>query len=207
MIPTLVAIAGGTGSGKSTLCYSLEKKFPIQIQVIHFDDYHKKSEDIPIHFGMQNWDHPDAINFNLLRNDLIRLKSSKQITIQTKDRTINPNYKYTKARIPIKIKPKGIILIEGFMVLFDPKSREMYDETLFLKLDHQTRLKRRTKFLDIEYEKRILIPMHEKYVESTTNFAEHIINVTNLSEKQLLSKVEKILGLTKAPIRDGPGKA
>ncbi len=192
MKPFLVGIAGGTGSGKSTACYALEEKYPGKISVLHFDDYHKNTNNIPVNFGLKNWDHPKAINFSKLRADLNKLKSLKSVVIQTKDRRINPEYKY-KGRVPIKIIPKEIILVEGFLCLFDSKVRKLFDLRVFLDLNHETRIKRRNKFKDAIYLNKILIPMHNKYVEPTKRYADIIIDVGKLSQNQVLKRLEKIL--------------
>ena len=79
-----VGIAGGSGSGKSTLSYRLRDNFPDFIEVVHFDDYIKEDKDVPFLEGMRNWDHPDAIYFEKLYQDLLLLKEDQKIRFSQK---------------------------------------------------------------------------------------------------------------------------
>ncbi len=129
----MVGIAGGSGCGKSTLAYGLQNDFPKKIEVVHFDDYQKKREEVPIYEGMSNWDHPQAINFDKLLEDLRNLKEGKEVDVLTKSEKYNPDYE-EKGRIPFTLKPKPLILIEGYMILTDERVREFLDYKIFLDL-------------------------------------------------------------------------
>jgi len=180
----LVGITGGSGSGKSTLAYGLQVKFPDLIEVVHFDDYQKAEEDVPIHQGMKNWDHPDAINFSNLLKDLKLLKNGKSVQIMTKSTKHNPQYE-ENGRIPYVMEAKKIILVEGYMALTNDDIRKLYDFTIFLDLSSKERIKRRTKFINPEYKNKVLLPMHEQHVESTKNFADIVINVEKYNEQEV----------------------
>lgn len=106
---------------------------------------------------------------------------------------MNPNYEETKIKIPFKFQPKPIILVEGFLLLNNEEIRKILDESIYLDIEHDTRWERRVHFKNKEYEKKVIIPMHEKHIEPTKKYASHIINVSNLSKEQVLEKVEEII--------------
>src|SRR3989338_5505981 len=178
----LIGIAGGSGSGKSTLAYGLQDRFPDFIEVVHFDDYQKLIEQVPVHHGMKNWDHQDAIDFDSLLRDLKLLKNGKDVEIMTKSAKYNPEYEKI-GRIPHIVKAKEIIIVEGYMVLTDRRIRDLFDYTIFLHLHSDKRMKRRTKFINPEYTEKILLPMHEEYVESTKKFADVVIDIEKHNDK------------------------
>lgn len=174
----LVGIAGGSGAGKSTLAYGLQNRFPESIEVVHFDDYQKKRAQVPVYEGMTNWDHPDAIDFDKLRADVILLREGKNVEIMTKSARHNPDYETSKSgRIPHVMVARPLIIVEGYMALVNPGIRALYDFSLFLDLSSEERLKRRTKVKDDFYLERILLPMHEIHVEPTKSLAHLVIEV------------------------------
>jgi len=193
----LIGIAGGSGSGKSTLAYALQDMFPDLIEVVHFDDYHSV-EQVPIHHGMKNWDHPDAIDFVKLLQDLQSLKGGQSVEVMTKSEKYNPDYK-KHGRIPHTINAKEVIIVEGYMALTDERIRELYDYSIFLDLPADKRMERRTKFINQEYVEKILLPMHKQYVEPTKKFADMLIDISNKDAKEVLDialdklKKQKIL--------------
>ena len=80
-----------------------------------------------------NWDHPDSINFDRLIEDIKKLKEGENVEIMTKSEKHNPDYeKKGRIRKPLIIRPKKIIIIEGFMVLWDKRVREFLDYSIFL---------------------------------------------------------------------------
>ncbi len=109
--PFFVGIAGGTGSGKSSLCFALEDKYPGKVGILHLDDYFKRKEEIPKLKGLINLDSPKALDFDQFIKDIKTLKKGESIVVQTKSERHNPNYR-TKGKIPLKITPKPIMLVE-----------------------------------------------------------------------------------------------
>ncbi len=175
----LIGIAGGSGCGKSTLSYGLKNKYPDLIEVVHFDDYQKEEMNIPFLEGMRNWDHPDAINFKQLYSDLIQLKNNNEIAVMTKSSILNPTYE-KKGRIKHILKPKKIIIVEGYMTFQDKRIRELFDLKIFLDIPISESIKRRDKITyndESEYNNKILIPMHTKYIEPTKKTADLSISV------------------------------
>ena len=180
----LIGIAGGSGSGKSTLAYGLQDRFPDLIEVVHFDDYQKMKEQVPIHHGVRNWDHPEAIDFEGLLRDLKLLKNDKDVQVMTKSAKHNPEYEKS-GRIPHIIKVKKIVIIEGYMALIDERIRELYDFSVFLNLHADERMKRRTKFINPDYIEKILLPMHKEYIEPTKKFADIVIDIEKYNNKEV----------------------
>ncbi|MBS3128184.1 hypothetical protein J4410_03490 [Candidatus Woesearchaeota archaeon] len=192
----LIGISGGSGSGKSTLAYGLQERFPDLIEVVHFDDYQKMKEQVPVRHGISNWDHPEAIDFEGLLRDLKLLKSGKDVNVMTKSAKHNPEYKKI-GRVPYIMKAKKIIIIEGYMSITDKRIRELCNFTVFLDLDTNERMKRRTKFINIGYREKILLPMHKEHVEPTKGFANMIIDVEKYNDKEIQELVINQLKILK----------
>ncbi|OHA00801.1 MAG: hypothetical protein A3C07_02030 [Candidatus Sungbacteria bacterium RIFCSPHIGHO2_02_FULL_47_11] len=193
MKPVFIGIAGGTGSGKSTFCTAIHDKYPDTVGFVHLDDYFKPSTEVPKFEGMENWDHPDALDFNKLAQNLSELTQGKSVIINTKSGRFNPDFPNTGKRIPIEFLSKPIMLVEGFLVLWDKKVRVFFTTSIWFDLEHNTRWARRVWFKGPIYEEKVLIPMHKKFVEPTKQYAEHVIDVSNLTKEQVLEKVEKIV--------------
>lgn len=195
--PIFIGITGGSGSGKSTLCNTLRKKYQDKIGLIQLDDYFKPTADKPKVGNLVNSDHPDALFLDKLANDLIKLGEGKSVIINTKNEELNPEYERTKKRIPVEFFPKPTMLVEGFLLLHDEKIRELLDTIIFLDVNHGTRWARRVHLenKNKEYEEKVIIPMHNQYIEPTKKYADYVIDVSSLNKEQVLEKVEKILGL------------
>lgn len=175
MKPFIVGLAGGSGSGKSTLSYALEDKYPRQIVVINFDDYQfEDKEKISMYKGFRNWDDPECIEFDKLLKDLSDLKQGNFIVIRSWVSRKNPDYKATGKRIAITIEPKPIIILEGYLALWQPKVRNLLDLMVYLEAPESTRLNRRDKGEytgDAQgYDEQVLKPMYLKYVAPTQCF-------------------------------------
>jgi len=199
----LIGIAGGSGCGKSTLSYGLRDKYPDLIEVVHFDDYQKEEMDVPFFEGMRNWDHPDAINFEQLFSDLIQLKNNKEVEIMTKSSILNPAYE-EKGRIKHILRSKKIIIVEGYMSLYDKKIRDLFDFKIFLDIPISESLKRRDKITyndESEYNNKILIPMHIKYVEPIKKTADLSIDVIKNTKNEVYKIVQdKLIELKLLPL-------
>ena len=192
MKPVFVGIAGGTGAGKSTVCYSLWDKYPEKIGIVHLDDYFKQDGGVPLLHGMENWDHPNSLNLRKLAEDLEKLRHGEPIEVYTKHRPLDPNSKGEK-RVWIEVTPKHVMLVEGYLVLHDEAVRKFFDTSIYLDIPHAVRYKRRVHFKIPGYEEKVLIPMHREYVEPTKRYADHIINVEKLSKEKVAREVEGIV--------------
>ncbi len=184
-------IAWGSGSGKSTVAYSLKDKYPDLIEIVHFDDYQREEQDVPFFEGMRNWDHSDAINFGSLYRDLLMLKEWEEVEVMTKSSVLNPDYE-ENWRIKHILKPRKIIIVEWYMTLVDDKVRNLFDLSIFLDIPIDESMNRRDKVTyndESEYNNKILFPMHQKYVEPTKDFADLRIDVLKNDKEEVFDAV------------------
>jgi uridine kinase len=188
-----IGIAGGTGAGKSTLCSALVARYPEQIGLVQLDDYFKPASEVPKFEGHTNYDHPDALYIDKLAADIEKLSKGKSTVINTKNELLNPDYKKTGTRVPIEFKPRPVMLVEGYLVLFDERIRKFLSTSVWLEAGHDLRWSRRAHFKNSEYEEKVLLPMHKKYAEPTKQYARHIINVSSSSKEQVLDEAESII--------------
>jgi len=165
--PIFIGITGGSGAGKSTLCDTLIQKYPDKIESIRLDDYFKPKDQQPKLGDILNFDHPDSLYFNKLANDLKELSEGNSVVISTRNIHLNPDYEKTKIKIPIVFYPKPIILVEGFLILTNEGIRSMLDKSIYLDVGHEKRWARRVHFKNDEYEKKVIIPMHNEHIEPT----------------------------------------
>ena len=203
--PKILAVAGGSASGKSSIVKLSAKEFESDLVVIGHDNYYKAHDDLAFEdrVGL-NYDHPKAFDNDLFYDDLNKLLEGNDIEMPLYDYTIHTRSKETK-----KISPKKIILIEGILVLYDKKIREITDTKVFVDADSDVRLKRRilrdTKERGRSIESCLtqyieqVKPMHEKYVEPSKKYADIIIprGAKNTKGIEILSKhIENLIGNT-----------
>ena len=178
----IVGIAGGTGSGKTTVVNKIIGKLPEgEVVVVPQDSYYKNNSHLPIEQRQEiNFDHPGSIEFPLLINHLKKLKNGEIIDM--------PVYSYltcTRADETVKLQPKHVVIVEGIMILTDKKLREMMDIKVFVDADADDRLARVVKRDIIErgrsvdkvlerYEKTVK-PMHLQFIEPSKRFADIIV--------------------------------
>ncbi len=178
----IIGIAGGTGSGKTTVVRRLTEKLPKgEVVVIPQDSYYKDSSHVPVEERQFiNFDHPDAFEWSLLEQHIRALKEGKSIE--------QPTYSYlTCTRQPetIHIEPKEVIIIEGILSLCDESLREQMDLKIFVDADADDRLIRvikrdiaergRTTEAVIERYQRVLKPMHQQFIEPCKRYADVIV--------------------------------
>lgn len=190
----IIGIAGGSGSGKSTVAVALCKKYPEKIALLHIDDYFKTKEQVPMLEGFTNWDHPESIDFEHISNDLASLKTGKSVKIVTKSELYNPSYNHLlKNKIEHTVESKPIVILEGYLALCDQTIRDLLDYKVYLDIPIEESTKRRSanKFaLDQEYFSKVLVPMHQKYVEPTKTYADLVIDVSNIDPDEVFREVE-----------------
>lgn len=203
--PKIVAIAGGSASGKSTIVKIIEETFGDDLIVIGHDNYYSAHDDIDFEERkLLNYDHPKAFDTDLFYEDLKKLLAGEEIDMPTYDYTIHTRSKDTK-----KVKAKKIILIEGILVLYEKKIREITDTKVFVDADSDIRLKRRILRDTVERERSVescltqyieqVKPMHEKHVEPSKKYADIIIprGAKNIKGIEILSKhIENMIGNT-----------
>lgn len=178
----IIGIAGGTGSGKTTVVNKIINSFPVgEVAVIPQDSYYKDSSHIPPEDRQKiNFDEPAAIEWTLLVEHLRNLRDGKTIHM--------PTYSYltcTRQEETVEVKPCDVVIVEGILVLTDPVLRQMMDVKCFVDADADERLIRvisrdcvergRTPMMVINRYQDVLKPMHMQYIEPTKRYADLII--------------------------------
>ncbi len=179
----IIGIAGGTGSGKTTVVRKITEKFQKgEVVIVPQDSYYKDNSHLPLEERQKlNFDHPDSIDFDLLIEQLKDLKEGK--TIQ------QPIYYYItcsrSATETVTVKPAHIIIVEGILIFTEPRLREMLDILVYVDADPDDRLVRvidrdiRERGRDVNmvidrYEK-VLKPMHLQFIEPSKRYADIIL--------------------------------
>ena len=178
----VIGIAGGSGSGKTTVVKAITRKLKENVVVIPQDAYYKDSSDLTDEEKRNhNFDHPDAIDWELLCHQLSELKAGQ--TIQ------QPVYSYiscTRSKTEtVTVAPADVIIIEGILIFTCPELRDQMDIKLFVDADDDDRLMRvmardiseRGKNVDwvIERYSRTVKPMYLQFIEPSKRYADIII--------------------------------
>jgi uridine kinase len=178
----IIGIAGGSGSGKSTVVNQIIRNLPKDIvSVIPQDAYYRDNRHLSSEERARiNFDHPSSIEFNLLIKQLDKLKSGTSVEM--------PIYSYVtcaRSKENIPVSPKEVIIVEGILVLTNPRLRKRMDIKIFVDADGDDRLMRIIR-RDIEergrsfqqvlqhYEK-FVKPMHLQFIEPTKRYADIIV--------------------------------
>ena len=178
----IIGIAGGTGSGKTTVVNKIIKSLPAgEVAVLPQDSYYKDSSHIPPEERSKiNFDEPAAIEWSLLVSQLKDLQEGKTIAM--------PTYSYftcTRQEATVTVEPRDVVIVEGILVLNDPVLRSMMDVRVFVDADADDRLIRviardcvergRTPLTVINRYQEVLKPMHSMYIEPSKRFADLIV--------------------------------
>ncbi len=205
MKPIIIGIAGGTGSGKSTFTNRIKDAFLDDTSVIYYDNYYKAQDDMPFEQRkLQNYDHPDAFETELLLEQLEQLKNGQTIKCPVYDYT-----QHNRSKETIEIKPSPVIIIEGILVLQDVRLREQMDIKVYVDADADERILRRA-LRDVEERGRDLRgivdqylttvkPMHYIYVEPTRAMADVVLNsgMNDVAFDVVSAKIRSILAKNK----------
>lgn len=178
----IIGIAGGTGSGKTTVVNQIINELQHdEVDVISQDSYYQDTSHLTLDERRKiNFDHPKSIDFDLLVEHLQILKSGKPIE--------QPEYSFTehnRTSNTITTKPRKVMIVEGILIFTHPEIRKMFDIKIFVHADSDERLMRRLK-RDIaergrdlnevvDRYKTTLKPMHQQFIEPTKEFADIII--------------------------------
>ena len=177
----VIGIAGGTGSGKTTLTKKLVKRFGKDVSVIHHDSYYKAHHDMPYSERCRlNYDHPDAFDNDMFMQALKDLREGKKVTCPVYDYTIHDRSEQT-----VQILPAKVILAEGILIFAEKELCDLMDIKLFVDADADERVLRRI-VRDVRDRGRsvesvsnqyltTVKPMHEKFVEPSKKNADIII--------------------------------
>lgn len=199
----IVGIAGGSGSGKTTVVRKIMEHFKTgEVALLSQDSYYRDNSHLPLEERQKiNFDHPQSIEFELLVEHLKQLKKGNNIE--------QPKYSYitcTRNDETIKVAPKKVIIVEGILVLTNAPLRNMFDVKVFVHADADERLmriinrdaKERGRDYQIvmkRYEKTVK-PMHHQFIEPSKQFADIILpegGNNTVAIQILVSMIEKRL--------------
>ena len=209
----IIGICGGTGSGKTTVANRiLESVSASQVVFIQQDSYYRNLKDLPLDYRqVANFDHPDALDNDLLVHHVRKLKAGEPIELPIYDFKTHTRLNETRL-----LQPKPIVIVEGILIFVDPRLLEQMDIKVFVDTPDDIRFIRRLR-RDIAERGRTLEsvieqyiatvrPMHQQFVESSKRYADVIIpeGGHNLVSIDLLSgKIRERLGnaLSKSNVR------
>ncbi|MCG7298041.1 uridine kinase [Brevibacterium sp. ACRRH] len=180
-MPIVIGIAGGTGSGKTTLTQALAEKFSGRTTVIYQDNYYKRQDHLTFEERTRvNYDSPEAFDIDLMAAHIEDLKAMRPVQGPVYDFSI-----HNRTDDTVDIQPESVILVEGILLLHEPRLCSLLDIKLFVDADADVRILRRIKRDVLErgrsiesVEKQYLEtvkPMHELYVETSKRNADLII--------------------------------
>ena len=177
----IIGIAGGSGSGKTTVVKAITEQLKENVVVIPQDSYYKdlghlSEEEKRVH----NFDHPDSIDFDLLRSQLKELREGRTVE--------QPIYSYItcgRSKETLTVRPADVIIVEGILIFTDPKLRKLMDIKIFVDADDDDRLMRvmardiveRGKTVEwvIERYSNTVKPMYLQFIEPSKRYADIII--------------------------------
>jgi uridine kinase len=178
----IIGIAGGTGSGKTTVVHQIMNELPeTEVGVISQDSYYKENNNLSFEErALINFDHPRAIDFDLLVQHLKDLRAGKTI-----EQPVYSFITHNRTDDSIVTHPRKVMIVEGILILTSPELRDLFDVKVFVHADSDERLIRRLK-RDIAERGRdmeevlnryqtTLKPMHQQFIEPTKVFADIII--------------------------------
>ena len=199
----VIGIAGGTGSGKTTVVRKIIESLPAdEVVVMPQDSYYKDNAHIPLEERLKmNYDEPASIEWTLLTEHIKRLKKGEDVEMPTYDFITCSRLKET-----VHLRPKEVIVVEGILVLTDKELRDMLDVKVFVDADADERLIRvikrdcvergRTPQMVIDRYQETLKPMHELYIEPSKRYADLIIHQgggNNVAIKLLTDYIRSLL--------------
>jgi uridine kinase len=203
--PFLLGVAGGTGSGKTTVARRiLDAVGQTRLVLLEMDSYYKdvdwrREEDLLHH----NFDHPSSLDFELLTRHLSELRAGRPVEAPIYDFKTHRRTERTRT-----LRPDAVIIVEGILVLVDPELRRLLDFKIYVDTDADVRLARRLR-RDIEergrqvedvlrqYEESVR-PMHLEFVEPSKRWADVIIpegGENTVAIEMVAARVEKVLGV------------
>lgn len=178
----IIGIAGGTGSGKTTVVHQIMSELPEnEVGVIYQDSYYKKTDHLSMNERtLINFDHPRSIDFDLLVEHLKELKKGNSI-----EQPVYSFVHHNRTNDVLVTQPRKVMIVEGILILTHPELRDLCDIKIFVHADSDERLIRRLKRDIVERGRDIeevvtryqntLKPMHEQFIEPSKAYADIII--------------------------------
>lgn len=177
----IIGVAGGTGSGKTTLAENIARAFGDRVAVITHDSYYRAQNDMSYEERCkQNYDHPDAFETDLLCEHLDSLARGEAVDVPVYDYTVHNRSDTTQ-----RVEPRAVVILEGILIFCDERLREKMDLKIFVDTDADERILRRiardTKERDRSLDSVIdqylttVKPMHDAFVEPYKRYADVIV--------------------------------
>lgn len=201
--PVIIGVAGGSGSGKTTVANEIYNQFPSQsILMLEQDAYYRDQAHLPMEERLKtNYDHPLAFDNNLILDHLKRLLNRESVKKPVYD---YPNH--TRSNEVINVHPRDVIILEGILILEDDRLRDLMDIKLFVDTDSDLRIIRRL-MRDIQERGRtidsvidqytsVVRPMHLQFIEPTKRYADIIVpegGHNHVAIDLMVTKVKTIL--------------
>ena len=189
----IIAVAGGSGSGKTTFARRVLEKLDLdqrsQVSIIGQDSYYKdQSEKFDHDGGAVNFDHPQSIDFDLLCDHLKALKSGKSVEIPQYDFATHRRLDQT-----VELGPKKVILVDGILIYCEPKLVELFDHKIYIDAPENIRFERRLK-RDVAERGRTpdgvrkqffdqVKPMHDEFVEPKKDLCDLIVDPNSFDDQ------------------------
>lgn len=195
----VIGIAGGSGSGKTTLADTLVSYFgENEVSILRHDNYYKRNDDLSYEERAKlNYDHPDAFDTELLCEHIRQLKAGRPIDMPVYDYSV-----HNRSEKTIRIQPNPVIILEGILILAEPRLVELMDFKIFVDTDADERILRRIirdvndrgRSLDsvIRQYRETVKPMHDQFVEPSKRKANIIIPEGGRNEAAMQVIVELI---------------
>jgi uridine kinase len=195
----IIGIAGGTGSGKTTVVEQIIAELPKdEVCIISQDSYYTDTSHLIYDERVKiNFDHPNSIDFDLMLSHLRELRNGKSF-----EQPIYSFIDHNRTNETITTFPKKVVIVEGILILSHPEIREMFDINVYVHADSDERLIRRLKrdILDrgrdlnevLDRYQNTLKPMHKQFIEPTKEFADIIIP-TNKLNKVAVKLIQNII--------------
>ena len=177
----IIGIAGGTGSGKTTLTRRLKDTFGDDVSVVYHDNYYKANPNMTYaERAALNYDHPDAFETDRMVTDLTALRAGRTIRCPVYDYTI-----YDRSDRTTEIRPTKVVIVEGILIFENKALRDLMDIKIFVDADADVRILRRI-LRDVKERKRSLDsvidqylstvkPMHEQFVQPSRQYADIVV--------------------------------
>lgn len=178
----LIGVAGGSGSGKTTVVEEIHRSLrPFQVSIIHHDAYYRDLADRPFEERVEvNFDHPDALETELLVEHLTRLRAGEAVDVPVYDFST-----HTRTDRVQRVEATGVIVVDGILVLAEPRLRDLLDIKVFVDTDPDIRfirrlrrdMRERGRSLEsvVEQYMKTVRPMHLAFVEGSRAYADIII--------------------------------
>lgn len=177
----IIGIAGGTGSGKTTLTEKLKAEFGEDVSVLYHDNYYKSHREMPYEERTRlNYDHPDAFETDLMIRDIQALRRGETVRCPVYDYTIHDRSGET-----VEVRPTKVIIIEGILIFENQALRDLMDIKIFVDADADVRIlrrimrdvKKRGRSLDSVVNQYLTTvkPMHQQFVEPSKRYADIVV--------------------------------